>query len=262
MTIPHRCPQERPAKACESGAGEPREPGACQPGPVTYDDAARRYGPGLIGARERYDELSMRDHLARAAARLRASGEYDAARHGTGGTEPLTAAERLELLATAEYLARAYKPSFETDNALRAGAGWAQVADSLGTGEAAARAAYRAWADGQHDKLTWTAGRLGMRHAKHAEAMRRIADGAGSGGAFERAAAGPGAILCAPYRPQWRGGALAGGRGDLPPKCQGGRRDSERQPGGRALRRSAGGARPSARRRAQLPDARRRVRRV
>jgi hypothetical protein len=197
MTIPHHRLQERPATAGESGVGEPREPGARQPGPVTYDDAARRYGPGTIAARERYDELSMRDHLARAYARLRASDEYDAAKHGAGDTEPLTAAEHLELLATAEYLARAYKPSFETDNALRAGASWAQVAEALGTGEAAARVTYRAWADGQHDMLTWTDGRLGMSHAAYPEAMQRVADGAGPDGAFERAAAGPGAILCA-----------------------------------------------------------------
>lgn len=197
MTIPHHRPQERPAKAGGFGAGETRELEGRQPGPVTYDDASRRYGPGTIGARERYDELSMRDHLARAYARLRASGEYDAARHGTGDTEPLTAAEHLELLATAEYLARAYQPSFETDNALRAGASWAQVADALGTDEAAARVAYRAWADGQYDMLTWTEGRLGMSHAEYAEAMQRAAHGAGPDGAFERAAAGPGAILCA-----------------------------------------------------------------
>ena len=62
----------------------------------------------------------MQDCLARAYARLRAPGEYDAARHGTGATEPLTAAEHLELLATAEYLARAYKPSFELRDRQRA----------------------------------------------------------------------------------------------------------------------------------------------
>ena len=65
MTIPHHRPQERPAKAGGFGAGETRELEGRQPGPVTYDDASRRYGPGTIGARERYDELSMRDHLAR-----------------------------------------------------------------------------------------------------------------------------------------------------------------------------------------------------
>src|ERR1019366_4221820 len=46
MTIPHHHPQERPAKAGECGGGESRELEARQPGPVTYDDAARRYGPG------------------------------------------------------------------------------------------------------------------------------------------------------------------------------------------------------------------------
>src|ERR1039458_5182942 len=37
MTIPHHGPQERPAKAGESGASEPRELEARQAGPVTYD---------------------------------------------------------------------------------------------------------------------------------------------------------------------------------------------------------------------------------
>ncbi|MGO9080207.1 MAG: hypothetical protein ACLQDY_14370 [Streptosporangiaceae bacterium] len=147
-----------------------------EPRPVTYDDASRLYGPGTIRARERYDELSMRDHLARAYASLRASGEYDAARHGAGDTEPVTAAEHLELLATAEYLARAYKPAFEVDNALRAGASWAQVAEALGADEAMARVEYRAWADGQHDMLTWTEGRLGMSDAEYAEALARAGE--------------------------------------------------------------------------------------
>jgi hypothetical protein len=40
---------------------------------------------------------------------------------------------------------------------------------------AAVRTAYRAWADGQHDMLTWTEGRLGMSYAEYAEAMQRVA---------------------------------------------------------------------------------------
>jgi hypothetical protein len=48
-----------------------------------------------------------------------------------------------------------------------------------------------------HDMLTWTEGRLGMSHADYAEAMQRAADGARPDGASERAAADPGAILCA-----------------------------------------------------------------
>jgi hypothetical protein len=143
--------------------------------PVTVNDAARRYGPGLHAARERYDELSMRDHLARALATLKARGEYDPERHGPDGTEPLSAAEHLELLATTEYLSRAYKPSFEVDHALRAGASWPQIAAALGTDDAAARVAYREWADGQHDLLTWTGGRIGMSDAEHAAAIKRSA---------------------------------------------------------------------------------------
>ncbi len=157
--------------ASKKPGGEMRELAA----PVTVDEAARRYGPGRHAARERYDELSMRDHLARAHATLQARGEYDPQRHGPDDTEPLTAAEHLELLATTEYLSRAYKPSSEVDYALRAGASWPQVAAALGTDEASARAAYREWADGQHDLLTWTGGRIGMSDAEHATAIERAA---------------------------------------------------------------------------------------
>ncbi len=151
--------------------------------PVTYNEASRRYGSRRHAASERYDELSMRDHLARAHAKLKASGEYDPARHGTRDIKPLDGGEHLELLATAEYLARSYKPSFEVDLALRAGASWQEVAEALGTDEAAARAAYRAWADGQHDMWAGTgvwsgeAGRrFGMSDAEHAEAIARVSD--------------------------------------------------------------------------------------
>jgi hypothetical protein len=146
---------------------------ARQPWPVTYNAVSQRYGPGTHDARERYDDLSLRDCVYRAYAKLRATGRYDPARHVADDTEPLTAAEHLELLATAEYLSRSYKPVPEVDHALRAGASWAQVADALGTDEPAARAAYRAWADGQHDMLTWTEGRLGTSDADHAEAIQR-----------------------------------------------------------------------------------------
>ncbi len=150
-------------------------PGA-GPRPVTYDQVAQRFGPGRHDARERYDELSMREHLARAYATLRARGEYDPARHGTGGTGPLTADEHLELLAIGEYLARSYRPTYEVHHALRAGATWRQVAEALDTGEAMARVAYRAWADGQHDMLRWTEGRLGMSDTEYAEVIARAGE--------------------------------------------------------------------------------------
>jgi len=150
--------------------------GQDQPRPVTYDQVAQRYGPGRHEARERYDELSGREHLARAYATLQARGEYDPAKHGTRDTEPLATDEHLELLAIGEYLARSYKPSFEVHRSLRAGATWRQVAEALDTDEAMARVAYRAWADGQHDMLNWTEGRLGMSDAEYAEVNERAGE--------------------------------------------------------------------------------------
>ena len=144
--------------------------------PITYHEVSRLYGPGTIGARERYGELSMREHLARAYTTLWARGEYDPAKHGAGDTEPLTAEEHLELLALGEYLARSYKPSFEVNHALQAGATWAQVAEALDVDEATARVEYRAWADGQHDMLRWTEGRLGMSDAEYTEVIGRAGE--------------------------------------------------------------------------------------
>lgn len=144
--------------------------------PLTYNQVAQRFGPGRHAARERYEELSTRDHLARAYAKLRASGEYDPAKHGAGASEPLTADEHLELLAIGEYLARSYKPVSEVDNALRAGATWNKIAAALDTDEAMAQVAYRAWADGQHDMLRWTEGRLGMSDAEYADALARAGE--------------------------------------------------------------------------------------
>jgi hypothetical protein len=144
--------------------------------PVTYEQADRHYGPGTRAARERHDELSMRDFLARADAKRRAPGDWEHVKRGSQDAEPLTASEHLELLATAEYLARAYKPSSGVHHALRAGATWPQIAAAAGTSEAAARAAYQAWAAGQHDMLRWTGGRLGMSDAEYAEARARAAE--------------------------------------------------------------------------------------
>ena len=128
-----------PRSSTQKGLGPDAEPR-----PVTCDQVTQRFGPGRHDARERYDELSMREQLARAYATLRAHGKYDPAKHGTGDTEPLTTAEHLEMLAIGEYLARSYKPTSEIHNALRAGATWRQVAYALDTGEAMVRVAYRA----------------------------------------------------------------------------------------------------------------------
>jgi hypothetical protein len=164
-------PDDDPTPAPANGP-PPRLPIRQVPARSPTTTPAGPTAPDRIAARERYDDLSMRDFLSRAYAKLVASCEYDPARHGAGNTEPLTAAEHLELLATAEYLARSHKPSCEVDQTLRAEANWAQVAEALGTDEAMARVEYPAWADGQHDMLTWTEGRLGMSDAEYVEEWR------------------------------------------------------------------------------------------
>jgi hypothetical protein len=121
MTIPHQHTEQ------------PTSP------PQTYNQASMRYGPGTVNAAERYHELNSRHHLARAREVLKARGEYDPAKHGTEAPRPLSTAEHLELLATAEYLSRSYKPHSEVDNALQAGASWDQIAEALGTDQVTAR---------------------------------------------------------------------------------------------------------------------------
>ena len=80
--------------------------------PVTYDQAESVYQVNLAGAHERYAELTDRDLSARSAAILRERGEFDLENPGhrlVAAREPLSAAERLELMAIGEVLARYYR---------------------------------------------------------------------------------------------------------------------------------------------------------
>ncbi len=80
--------------------------------PVTYDQAESIYQINLAGANERYAELTDRDLSARSAAILRERGEFDPENRGhrlVAAREPLSAAERLELMAIGEVLARYYR---------------------------------------------------------------------------------------------------------------------------------------------------------
>jgi hypothetical protein len=146
-------------------AGEPR--------PVTFGQATDRYSISIRAARERYDELNLRDHLARVHADMRPSEMQDPREHGGGHAEPLSTDEHLELLAAAEYLSRVYRPSCQLDHALNAGATWEQVADALGTSQAAAQAAYRKCADNPSDFLSWADDRTGASDGEHDAATRR-----------------------------------------------------------------------------------------
>jgi hypothetical protein len=166
--------------------------------PTTYHEASSVYR--YTGdAQKRHDELTQRAALARARASLRARGELDPARHGTEEYEPLNVDERLEVLATGEVVARAYRHPANVDRALKAGATWEQVAAALDCGEAQARQDYRKWAEGQH--RLWAGeygggGKFGMNDAQYAEALAR-ADMTASVPGAAKAHAASHRVLCA-----------------------------------------------------------------
>jgi len=126
------------------------------PRPVTYNQACVRNQPGTR-ATDRCEELKRPNHLACVGAKLRATGEHGPDKHG----------DRTELgpLATAECLARAYKPSCEIDAALAAG-NLAEARRGARHRRAAARTRYRGWADRQQDMLTSTYGTARSRRCR------------------------------------------------------------------------------------------------
>jgi hypothetical protein len=138
-------------------------------------------GRTWLDARDRYDELTRRDLLADATAKLKARGEYKPPTHwDLAEEEPLTLRERLEVLANGEVVARVYRHPYQVHHALEAGASWGQIADATGTGEAKLRAEYREFAEGQHrlwaeDSLTGY--RLGMDDDEYAEALKHASEG-------------------------------------------------------------------------------------
>ena len=135
-------------------------------GPLTYHEAMEL---SLRDQVDRYEELTDRDLMARSIAALRARGEYDEARHrGPADYRPLTVAEHLEMLALGEAVAFYYRHPAAVDHAVRAGATWEQIADARNTTAEAARAAYREWAEGQHQYA-------GMSDGEYAAAIRRAA---------------------------------------------------------------------------------------
>jgi hypothetical protein len=116
--------------------------------PLTYHQAMDL---SLRDQIARYEELTDRNLMARSIATLQARGEYDRDKHPDPGEyEPLTVAEHLEMLALGEAIAFYYRHPAGVDDAVRAGATWAQIAAARNTRPEAARAAYREWAEGQH----------------------------------------------------------------------------------------------------------------
>jgi hypothetical protein len=110
------------------------------PGPVTYQAASSRYKGAEVEAYERVTELRMREVSALSENPVLSER-----------SEPLTAAEHLEMMAAAEVLARYYqRHQARIHHAVRAGASWEQIAAAAGISAAQARQEYRDWVGQQH----------------------------------------------------------------------------------------------------------------
>lgn len=126
--------------------------------PVTYEEAS---GGSITEQAARYAGLSERGLLTDAIAKRKAAGTYHPAAHANDANlSPLTVAERLEMLAIGENLARYYRHPALVHYAVTAGATWERIGAAAGTTADAARAAYRTWADGQHQLHANTGGGL------------------------------------------------------------------------------------------------------
>ncbi len=143
------------------------------PPATTYRETSSRYH-ATGDARERFEELAVRDLTARAFMSVVARGDYDPRIHGeVGGSEPLTVTEHLELLAAGELLARYYRHPAHTHRALQAGATWEQVAAATGRDEGQARRDYREWAADEHRLWADFNGEFGIDAAEYAAAIAR-----------------------------------------------------------------------------------------
>jgi hypothetical protein len=145
-------------------------------GMITYWLAHGGYR-GVIAVRERFDELASRDSTARAIATLKARGTYDPAKHPDACEhQPLTTAEHLEILAIGEVLARHYRHPTYVDRAIKAGASWPQIAETVGSDEALVRQQYREWADSQRGLYIHYEGKLGMNDAEYDAAIKHASE--------------------------------------------------------------------------------------
>jgi hypothetical protein len=150
------------------------------PPATTYQETSGRYR-NTGEARERFEELAVRDVSSRAFMALVERGDYDPRLHAdVGRSGPLTVTEHLELLAAGELLARYYRHSAHVHRALQAGATWEQIAAATGCDEARARQDYREWAAQEHQLWVDHGGELGIDAAEYAAAAAR-AETAGGG---------------------------------------------------------------------------------
>jgi hypothetical protein len=144
--------------------------------PVTYHEAATG---NIVDQEKRYRQLAEHDVLASAIAIGKARGTYEPNEYvNEEKFPPLTLAERLEMLALGENIARYYRHPSQVDRAVKAGATWDQIADASGTTAEEARAAYREWAEGQH-QLFGDTGRFGLDDAGYAAALEALGEDGG-----------------------------------------------------------------------------------
>jgi hypothetical protein len=148
-------------------------------GPATYDEASEVPFPDVLN---RYQALDQRDSMARAIATLQARGEWGDDRSlNPEDYPPLTVAERLELIALGEVMARHYRHPAQVHHAVTAGATWQQIAGATGGNAGQALQDYLQWAEGQHElRERFPDGSIGMGDDEYAgalEAIGRIVDG-------------------------------------------------------------------------------------
>jgi hypothetical protein len=149
---------------------------------TTYDEVAEM---PLQDVLHRYQALDDRDSMARSIAILKTRGTYTPNEHvNEERFPPLTVAERLEMLALGENLARYFRHPAQVHHAVLAGATWEQIAAATGGDAGRAREAYRAWAESQHDlRQQFPGGTIGPGDDEYAAALERAggANGASDG---------------------------------------------------------------------------------
>jgi hypothetical protein len=137
-----------------------------------WDDYALESLGDLVS---RLVDLTGRDAVSRHLDALKANGTYDPERHADPALyAPLSAVERLEVLALGEAVTRTARHPSYVHQAVQAGLSWEEISAALGCTPEAARSAYRAWADAQRHLHTITGrdGRtpIGLSEAEYAEA--------------------------------------------------------------------------------------------
>ena len=138
--------------------------------PVTYRGTT---AVPICEALMRYQLLARRDLLSKTAASSRPPGR----RHpGGAASEPLTVAERLELLALGEHLACRFRHPALIHYAVQTGATWPQIAAALDQVSFHARQDYANWADGQRALAKCSPGvTTGFSEAEHIKALAAAA---------------------------------------------------------------------------------------